>query len=367
MIALGVLVVGTALASLVQLPYYRIEPGSVYDTIERVQAPAEDVFLPDGDIGFVTISQTADISVWQWLDAKLDDNVLIRHEDEVNGDQTADEKREQDQRRMQTSKNAAVVVALQRLGFELIITPLGVEVAAVFDCSAADTVLGTGDLIVGVDGADVRESDQLVEQLAGHEIGDEIELLVERIDPANSARTLRTDIVGLTLGSADAACLSDEVRADEPRPFIGIGTNTIYDEELPIDVDIDTGRVGGPSAGLPFTLAIIDVLSEGELTNGLNIVATGTIDRDGNVGAVGGIHQKTVAAERSGADVFIVPMCCDNWVDRETGEPLDLPSNYEEALLHADDMTVIGVNSLDEALAAIGELGGDVERFLPQS
>jgi len=106
------------------------------------------------------------------------------------------------------------------------------------------------------------------------------------------------------------------------------------------------------------------VLSAGELTNGLNIVATGTIDRDGNVGPVGGIHQKTVAAERAGADLFLVPLCCEEFVDRETGEPLDTPSNYEEALLHADEMQVVGVANLDDALAAIGELGGQVEEFL---
>ena len=360
---LGLVALVAGLATLIRLPYYRIAPGSVYDTVERIDVQGDREFAPEGDIGFVTVSQTPDISIWQWLDAKLDDDVELKHEDEINGDQTGDEKRAQDQRRMQVSKDAAVVVALERLGYELTVTPLGVEVASVFACSAADGILGTGDLIVGLDGVDVRETEDLLAQLVDREIGDEIELLVERIDPANSAMTLRTELVSITLGSADQDCLPEDVRAGGARPFIGIGTNTIVDEQLPFDVEIDTGRVGGPSAGLAFTLAIMDVLSEGELTSGLNIVATGTIDREGTVGAVGGIPQKTVAAERAGADVFIVPLCCDNWVDRETGEPLDQPSNYEEALLHAEDMEVIGVANLDEALAALGSLGGDVESF----
>lgn len=362
---LSIFIIAAVVASLVRLPYYRIAPGSVYDTIERVEAPAEQVVIPNGEIGFVTVSQTADISAWQWLDAKLDENALIKHEDEVNGTQTTEEKREQDQRRMQISKSAAVVVALERLGYDLVVTPLGIEVAQIFECSAADDVLNTGDVIVGIGDVEVRTTGELLEQLATREIGDELELLVERIDPENSARTLKTEVVGLTLGSADAECLPDDVRADESRPFIGIGTAQMVDESLPFDVDIDTGRVGGPSAGLAFTLAIIDVLSAGELTNGLSIVATGTIDRDGNVGPVGGIHQKTIAAEESGADVFLVPLCCENFVNRETGEALDTPSNYEEALLHADEMQVIGVGTLDEALAAIGELGGEVDDFLP--
>jgi len=357
---------GVIAASFVRLPYYRFSPGSVYDTIERVDAPGDLVTLPEeGNIAFVTVSQTSDISVWQWLDAKIDSSVRLEHEDEVEGDQTAEEQRQEDQRRMQLSKSDAVVVALERLGFDLIVTPIGVEVAQVFSCSAADGTLGTGDLIVGVNGVAIAQSDELVRELLEIGIGQEVELLVERIDPNNPTRSISTELVGLTLGSADDDCLSEDVRADEPRPFIGIGTLTIFDEDLPVDVDIETGRVGGPSAGLAFTLAIIDVLSEGELTNGLDVVATGVIGRDGRIGPVGGIQQKTVAADRAGADVFIVPMCCGNFVDPETGEPVDLMTNYEEALEHApDDLIIIGVDTLDDALRALGELGGEVDDFI---
>lgn len=364
-VAFAIMVVGAILAgSFIRLPYYRLSPGSVYDTIGRIEAPTEQIYIPDGEIGFVTVSQTANITPWQWLDAKLDDNVEIQHEDEVRGDQTADEFREADIRRMQISKSAAVVVALQRLGFDLVITPIGIEVAQVFPCTAADGTLGTGDLIIGVNGVETRDGESLVEQLIGIGIGQPVELLVERIDPNNPTQSMSTELVGLTLGSADDECLADDVRADEPRPFIGIGTLTITDEEFPFEINVETGRVSGPSAGLAFTLAILDVLTEGELTNGMSIVATGTIDREGNVGPVGGIQQKTVAAERSGADLFLVPLCCDNFVDRDTGEPVDIPSNYEEALEHADDMVVVGVDNLDDALRAIRDLGGNVDQFL---
>ena len=362
--ALALLVAAVFAASVIRTPYYRIQPGTVYDTIERVEAPGELVFVPEGNIGFVTVSQTANITPLQWLDAKLDENVRIRHEDDVRGSQTADEARATDLRRMQVSKDAAVVVALQRLGYELVITPVGVEVAQVIDCTAADGTLGTGDLIVGVNGVDTPDGERLVAALLDIGVGQDVELLVERIDPTNPTQSMRTDLVGLTLGSADDSCIDESIRSEEARPFIGIMTETMYEEELPIDIDIRTGRVGGPSAGLAFTLAIMDVLTDGELTNGLSIVATGSITRDGEVRPVGGIHQKTVAAERAGTDLFLVPACCDNFIDRETGEPLDLPSNIDEALEHADEMRVVGVRNLDDALRAIGELGGDVERFL---
>ena len=356
------LLVGAAIAgSVIQLPYYSFRPGSVHDTIERVDVPGDLVFLPEGEIGFVTVAQTANITPWEWLDAKLDNSVRIQHEDEVEGDQTPDERRAADLRRMQVSKESAVVVALQRLGLEMVVTPLGIEVAQVFGCSAADGTLNTGDLIVGVNGVEVRNNDDLVAELTEVGIGQDVELTVDRIDPNNPTQSLRTDLVSLTLGSADAACLSEEVRAEEPRPFIGISTLAIFDEEFPIDIEVDTGRVGGPSAGLAITLGIMDVLSEGELTGGLSVVATGTINRDGTVGIVGGIQQKVVAAERSGADLFIVPLCCDNLVSTATGEPVE--SNFEEAINFGGDIEIIGVNTLDEALQAIGERGGDVSMF----
>lgn len=355
-VVLGLVVVVAIAASLVRLPYYRIAPGNVYDTIEGVGAPADRVTIPEGDIGFVTISQTADISALQWLEGQVRSHVDIKHEDDINNGQTTEERRAQDQRRMQVSKSAAVVVALERLGHDLVVTPLGVEVAQVFDCSGAEGELGTGDVIIGLGDSEVRDPDDLHAALSTHSIGDGIELLVERIDPNNPAQSLKTEPVDLTLGSADAACLADDVRAEEPRPFIGIAIAPLVDEQLPFEVDIETGQVGGPSAGLAFTLAIIDVLSQGELTNGLKVVATGTIDRAGNVGPVGGIHQKTIAAEDSGADVFLVPVCCENFVD--------LPSNYDEAVQYAEHMQVVGIETLDDALRALGALGGDVERFL---
>jgi len=359
---ISVLVVLAIVASLVRLPYYKIAPGSVRDTIGLVEAPPARETEPQGQISFVTVSQTPDITLWDWLDAKLDRHSIIRHEDEVRGDQTTQEKRDEDQRRMRASKNSAVVLALDRLGFDLEITPLGIEVARVFECTGAEGTLGTGDVILALDGEATLDSASLLGELAEHEIGDTIVLRVERIDPENSARSISVEDVSLTLGSADAACLADDVRADEARPFMGIGIDPLFSEELPFDVGIETGNVGGPSAGLAFTLAIIDVLSEGELTNGLSVVATGTITREGSVGAVGGLQQKTAAAEDSGADIFLVPICCDNLVNVATGEPV--PSNYEEALQYADDMQVVGVETLDDALEAIGALGGDVEPFL---
>lgn len=357
--------IALALALIVPLPYYSFKPGSVRDSLERVSVGGDQpAFVPaEGAIGFVTVSQTADINAIDWIDAAFDEAVEIKHEDEVEGDQTQEEKREQDRQRMQLSKNSAVVVALNRLGYELIVTPLGVAIEGVIECGGADGKLRTGDLLIGLDGVDIRTTEELGEQLAGRGIGDEIELLVERLDQNNPTQSAETELVGVTLGSADDECLSPEIRAEEPRAFIGVNIRQHVTEDLPFDVSIRTDRVGGSSAGLAFTLAILDVLTEGELTNGLNIVATGTISRDGTVGAIGGVPQKVEAIERTDADLFLVPLCCDNWVDPVTGRPILLPSNWRLAARSADDLAVVGVRTLDDALRAIGLAGGNVDRF----
>lgn len=361
----GFLAIALVLAVIVPLPYYSFKPGSVRDSLERVSVGGDQpAFVPaTGAIGFVTVSQTADINALDWIDAAFDEAIDVRHEDEVEGDRTQEEKREQDRQRMQLSKNSAVVVALNRLGHDLIVTPLGIAIEGVIACGAADGNLRTGDLIVGLDGADIRTTEDLSEQLSGRQVGDQIELLVERLDQNNPTQSAETELVGIALGSADDECLSPDIRTDEPRPFIGVNIRPHVIEDLPFDVSIRTDQVGGSSAGLAFTLAILDVLTEGELTNGLNIVATGTIARDGTVGAIGGVPQKVEAIERTEADLFLVPLCCDNWVNPSTGQPLLLPSNWREAARSADDVSVVGVRNLDDALRAIGLAGGNVDRF----
>jgi Lon-like protease len=111
---------------------------------------------------------------------------------------------------------------------------------------------------------------------------------------------------------------------------------------LPFDLEVNTDRIGGPSAGLAMTLAVLDRLSPGELTGGGKVGATGTIEADGSVGEVGGVKQKTASVRASGAKLFIVPL-----------------AEVALAKPHAGKMQVIGVRNLEEALAALRKAGGD--------
>lgn len=117
-----------------------------------------------------------------------------------------------------------------------------------------------------------------------------------------------------------------------------------------VGVELSVEGVGGPSAGLLFSLGVIELLdgdgSGGDLTGGRVIAGTGTIDADGRVGAVGGVPLKTQAARRDGATVFLVPAAECGAAEAELPEGLRL----------------IPVETLGGALDALEALrtGGDV-------
>jgi PDZ domain-containing protein len=193
--------------------------------------------------------------------------------------------------------------------------------------SPASTVLQAADTITAVDDTPIELSSDLGDAIGSLAPGTEVTLTVE--DFPEGAE--REEVVTLA------------ERPDDPsRGFLGVVTDTrAFDPRPAFDVDIDSGRVGGPSAGLAFTLAIIDVLTEGSLTGGLVVAVTGVMLEDGSVQPVGGVPQKTAAARDAGADVMIVP----------PGEAAQVRGE--------GDMEVFEVATLEEALDVLESLGGD--------
>jgi PDZ domain-containing protein len=120
-----------------------------------------------------------------------------------------------------------------------------------------------------------------------------------------------------------------------------VSTQSFTPYRFPINIQINTDRVGGPSAGLAFTLAIIDNMTPGNLTGGKKVAVTGTISGDGIVGPVGGVEQKAITARHNGVKLMIVP--------RE---------EVKDARSGAGNVKVVGVHTLDEALAALQKAGG---------
>jgi len=186
--------------------------------------------------------------------------------------------------------------------------------------------LHPGDTIVGIDGKPVATVDQAKVAIGAHQPGDTIELKVEPLigEPRTEQVVLREN--PQAAGKAQ----------------LGVTLENRPKYTFPVDISIDSGQVGGPSAGLAFTLAILDQLTPGRLTGPDRVAVTGTIELDGSVGPVGGVTQKTEAAISEGAKVFIVP-------DEE----------YEAAKAAARGRIEIRrVTTLEEALAVLEEFGG---------
>ena len=134
---------------------------------------------------------------------------------------------------------------------------------------------------------------------------------------------------------------------DDPnRTIVGFLPFDTRRVELPFDISIDTGSIGGPSAGLAFTLTVIDGLSDGELTGGKRVAVTGTIDLDGSVGAIGGLTQKASAVEQAGVELLLVPT-------RQGDEQI------AAARAAAPDLEIVAVATLDEAIDVLVAFGGE--------
>jgi PDZ domain-containing protein len=189
------------------------------------------------------------------------------------------------------SKPVAAAVGLRAAGFPVSVTGQGARVESVVDGLPAAGVLQRGDLIVAVDGQPVRTTDDLVLDITRHTVGDQLTLDIQRGGQ------------DMTVNLPTAASPSDPAH-----PVVGVTVSTyMFDVQVPFQVNIASDNVGGPSAGLMFALAILDGVTDGDLTRGYYVAGTGTIAQDGTVGAVGGAAEKALAAEQDGAQVFLVP------------------------------------------------------------
>jgi PDZ domain-containing protein len=191
--------------------------------------------------------------------------------------------------------------------------------------------LEIGDTITAFDGIEIPSLSDLLPLMANYSPGDVVPVTVTPHKSSDSV-TKRVELI---------------VSPDDPnRTIIGVWPADTRKVTLPFEVGINTDLIGGPSAGLAFTLALIDELTPGELTGGLKVAATGTIDGDETVGAIGALRQKTVAVRASGAKVFFVPS-----------------SQSEEEIAEArrvagSKLSVVTVANLGEALAYLKGLGG---------
>ncbi len=326
---------------------YALVPADAEPVLPRLDIAGAPTYDPNGSIYFITIRQPP-ITLLDWFVTRENKATRLWSYRDKYGDQTEDQLIQSGQRQMRSAKDNAMYVALKAAGYDVTIKPGDVIIdfllclvanEAGTECleySPADELLDPGDILKKVDGVDVTIIDDLATILAGVAAGEAIEVEFER----------------------DGVALSGEVETilapgeDPARTIIGfrpIDTTTV---ELPsgLSVQFKTEGIGGPSAGLAFTLSLIDALTEGDLTGGQNVAVTGTIDVEGNVGAIGGLNSKASAVLQVGVKYFLVP------VNQGEGG-LDGIERAREIV--GDSVEIIPVATLQDALDALARIGGD--------
>lgn len=307
-----------------KLPYYIYKPGDAgaLNPIVEVEGGYESA----GDMHLVTV-RGGQATPIQYAMAK----VLPHHElypiDEVRPEGVTEEEYFHVQlQMMESSQEAAIVVAYSAAEEGIDIQYNGVYVVSIIEGMPADGTLKMGDRIVGIDQKTIDQSEDLIKYVKDKQAGDIIELEVFRDD-----KNITKEI---------------ELEAFEKLDNkVGIGIQLVTDRSVEVDPDVTflSGNIGGPSAGLMFSLEMYDQLTEKDLTSGYEIAGTGEIDYEGNVQRIGGIDMKVIASDDEGCNIFFAP--------NENGAE---GSNYEVAKKTAEeigtDMEIVPVDTFKDAL-----------------
>lgn len=313
---LVVVVTGLAL-SMIPSDHYIVLPDRARPTDPLVRIPGEesqdeeDVYMVDVRIGRASLFER----LFPWTKEGAD----LLPERVVNPAGVSDRQRRQSSLNdMSRSQLIAITVALRELGREVDVNESGAEIVLVQPDSPADGVLEVGDVIVEAEGQEVESIQGLQRALSDVEPGQDVELTVQRGDE-------RVQVTSGTQAAPD----------DPDRAVMGVQVQDALDFEFPVDIEIDAGNIGGPSAGLAFALDIMDELGD-DIDRGRKIVATGELTLDGEVLPIGGVKQKAIGAREAGADIFLVP-----------------DANLEDARKATDDLEIIPVSNIQEALSVL--------------
>ena len=331
LVALVPIVAFGVLLSLVTVPYVSLGPGPTFDTLGEVDGKqvvdieGTEVHKTSGHLNMTTVSQRDDLTLGQALTLWMSGREQLVPRDLVYPpDKSKDEIDQANNADFKNSEDSAEYAALSFLKY-----PSAVTVANVSDPGPSVGKLQHGDAIDAVNGKPVANLEQFTALLKATKPGDKLVLDYRR---KNSPAGVAT----VTLGS----------NPDRDYGYLGVG---VLDAPwAPFSIDFNLANIGGPSAGLMFSLAVVDKLTTGDLNDGKFVAGTGTIDSEGKVGSIGGITHKILAAHEAGATVFLVP--ADNCDEAKTA--------------HEDGLQLVKVDNLVQAVDALHALsaGGEPPR-----
>ena len=310
---------------LTKTEYYFMSPGPPYQW--EIDYGNNDNYTFEGNLYQLTVRRDeANIFVYLW--SLINDSYDLYPREVILPDGvTPQELSEISIQNMRTSENVAIAVALKNLGYEIESKGDGVAVVGLLEDSPVKDKLKKGDLINSINSTDIFSATEFIATLRTYSIGETVSIgLLREIDGVKKQIFVKTTLV--------------EHIEYKGEPMVGFLATTVNERfDFPFEIDIKTGNVGGPSAGLMMALNVYNNLIPEDITNSMIVAGTGTIEIDGSVGPVGGIKQKIIAAKRAGAELILVPV-----------------ANFEEATQFETDKTaIVAVDSFDEALSVISQ------------
>ncbi|MBB6175904.1 MULTISPECIES: SepM family pheromone-processing serine protease [Anoxybacillus] len=319
-----------AFATFFHLPYYVTMPGTAEPLRPLVEVRGG--YKEKGQFMLTTV-RMGQANLFSFAFAHISKYNELYRMDEVRQEGESDEEYTHRQlKMMESSKETAIAVAYKKANKPFSYRNKGVYVLYVVDGMPAANVLKSGDQIVAVDGQRINEADEFIQYVSEKKEGERIRVTYKRSGKEKTAT--------LTLAPFP-----------KEKHRVGLGLSVMTDRDIVTDppVRIESDQIGGPSAGLMFTLEVYNQLVPQDLTKGYRIAGTGTINIDGEVGPIGGISQKVIAAHKAGADIFFAP--------NERGAK---HSNYKEAVKTAKDigtkMKIVPVDTFDDAIRFLQKL-----------
>ncbi len=330
-VALAPILIFGILLSAVTVPYVALGPGPTFDTLgevdgaEVVDIEGTELHQTSGHLNMTTVSQRDGLTLGQalvfWASGR---DQLIPRDLVYPPDKSREEIDEANSADFRQSEDSAEYAALHYLKY-----PMAVTVESIDEEGPSKGKLQAGDAIDAVNNKPVATLEEFQELLKPTKPGDKIVIDYRRKNaPPGTAE--------ITLGK-------------HPEKSQGLlGVNVLDAPWAPFTIDFNLANIGGPSAGLMFSLAVVDKLTTGDINGGKFVAGTGTITGDGVVGSIGGITHKIVAAKEAGATAFLVP--ADNCAEAKTAD--------------ADGVDLLKVDTLEHAIDGLRTLsaGGEPPR-----
>ena len=306
----------------VRVPYEVNMPGGVINLGNRVTVDGESVSI-DGTFNMAYVSVVQGSIPYILLSYIIPDWDVVPESETMYENETIEDANKRSKLYLEQSIDYATVVAMDQAGVGYQISNRVNYVA--FIGEDAKTTLKVGDNILSINGEEIEDINVMSDRIQDIKVGEKVSFIVLRNNKEVEASAV--------------------IYEEDGKNYVGISAITTFDLDTDVDIEISTKATeSGPSGGMMMTLMVYNALTKQDLTHGMNIVGTGTINLDGTVGDIGGVKYKLMGAVKNDADVFLVPS--GNYeeameVKKEKGYNIDIVSveNFSDAVSYLEGIS----------------------------